>query len=145
MAQAPRKPLEAKVIPGAVEIDPISAMELETQARQEVLLEQQKLAQDAFKEAAKKRIKAELQAASGEDPEALVAIRIDLAPHADRIKIDGIDYHHGMTYNFAPQAVPTILEIMHRTWMHEAEISDTKNRTNAYRKPYDRVLTPNSL
>lgn len=138
-----RKPTpETQLIPGAVELDPTKQLQLEEEAKRELIAEQERLAAEQFKAAAKRRLKAEMQAANGVAPDELVPLLIDLAPHADRIRIDGVEYHHGHTYNFAPEAVSTIKEIMFRTWAHEDEISDRRNRTNAYKRPQAPVLRP---
>ena len=141
MATTPKKPsTTSQIIPGVVELDAKTQLELEEEARLELLAEQTILAEKQFKDKAKKRLKAEMQAAAGVKEEELVPITIDLAPHAQRILIDGVAYYHGHTYNFAPASVPTINEIMWRTWVHEEEISDRRNRSNAYRQPYASVL-----
>ena len=141
MATTPKKPsVETQLIPGAVELDAKTQMDLENEAKAELLAEQTALAEKQFKAAAKKRLKAEMQAANGMKEDELVPVTIDLAPHADKIVIDGVAYYHGMTYNFAPAAVNTINEIMFRTWQHEAEISDRRNRSNAYKHPQAPVI-----
>ena len=141
MASTPKKPsAETQLIPGAVELGTATEMELLAEARAELLAEQQALAEKQFKAAAKRRLKAEMQAAAGVEEEKLVPIQIDLAPHADKILIDGVAYYHGMTYNFAPATVPTIKEIMHRTWRHEEEISNAKNRNAAFRRHASEVI-----
>lgn len=133
-----------QIIPGAVELDPIDEAQIEAEVRQELEAEQLALLKAAKRREMKAKLKREMLAEGGlQEGEEMVAITIDLAPHSNKITIDGVDYHHGVTYNFAPKAVPTILEIMHRTWVHEDEISDRKNRSNAYRKPQAPVLRPN--
>jgi hypothetical protein len=144
MASTPKKPTAETelLIPGAVDIDPARQLEIEAEARAELEAEQLALAEKNFKAAAKKRMKAAMQAAAGLPSDELVQIRIDLAPHSDRIKIDGVEYNQGYTYGFAPEAIPTIMEIMWRTWMHEEEISDRRNRNNAYRRQQSPILRP---
>jgi hypothetical protein len=141
MAPTPKTPTAAKLIPGAVELTSTEQIQLEAEALAEVEAEQKKLAKEQFKKAARDRISAKLQAANGEPEEELVPITIDLAPHSSFIMIDGVRYSHGQTYRFAPASVPTINEIMWRTWTHEAEIKDDKARLNAYRRPHSPRLS----
>ena len=142
MATPPKKPPETQLIPGAIELDAQMQMRLEEEARKELQAEQMALAQKAFKAAAKRRLQTEMAAAAGVKEDELVPIFIELAPYTDCIKIDGIEYSHGRTYNFAPEVVPTILEIIHRTWRHEEEISEAKNRNAAFRRKNPMVVRP---
>ena len=61
--------------------------------------------------------------------ELIEEIEINLAPHSDKIVLDGRQYYHGFKYKFRATVVSTILEIMHRTWAHEREIGGAN--TNA--------------
>lgn len=145
MAKKPTPETEQRLIPGAVEIDPLVQAQIEAEARQELEAEQEALAKESLKRQIKTRLRRELMAQAGmKDGEELVPITIDLAPHADKIRIDGVDYYQGATYNVAPQAVPTFNEIMYRTWWHEEDISDRRGRHNAYRQPYDRKVSAKS-
>lgn len=141
MAKKPTPKETEQIIPGAVEIDPLKQAQIEAEVRAELEAEQQELAEAALKRELKTKLKREMLANAGlNDGEELAPITIDLAPHADKIRIDGVDYYQGHTYNVAPQAIATFNEIMGRTWWHEEDISDRRGRHNAYRKPYDRKL-----
>ena len=132
-----------QIIPGVVELDALTEAQMEAEVRQELEAEQLVLLKASKRREIKAKLKRELLSEAGlQDGEELMPITIDLAPHSNKITIDGVDYHHGVTYNFAPKAVPTILEIMYRTWKHEDEISDRNNRSNAYRKKQAPVLRP---
>jgi len=77
-----RKPTpETQLIPGAVELDPTKQLQLEEEAKQELIAEQERLAAEQFKAAAKRRLKAEMQAANGVAPDGPRPAR---RPHPDR-------------------------------------------------------------
>ena len=46
-------------------------------------------------------------------------ITINLAPHANEIRVDNRIYVHGFTYEIKDEQVPSFNEIMYRTWQHE--------------------------
>lgn len=46
-------------------------------------------------------------------------ITINIAPHADRIRIDNTYYFQGHSYEVRDDQVPTFEEIMFNTWRHE--------------------------
>jgi carboxylesterase type B len=65
--------------------------------------------------------------------------RIDLAPcGGTEIKINGIPYYHGSTYEFRTDLLRSIKEIVARTWDHENNIMGSNE--NAYRVAQDRIL-----
>ena len=100
------------------------------EATEEILQELKDAELKEFKAQEKKRIRAEL----ARDPnDRMTYITIDLAPHADRITIDGQVYFHGHRYEILESAVPTFNDIMHQTWKHENSVHGAND--NAYRKP----------
>ena len=49
-------------------------------------------------------------------------VTMDLAPHSDRLVIDGTVYLHGHTYKRPRHVVNSMREMMMRGWDHEADI-----------------------
>ena len=65
--------------------------------------------------------------------------RIDLAPCGGTdIKVNGVQYVHGETYEFTTDLLRSVKEIVSRTWGHEANIHG--DNENAYKRAQDRVL-----
>jgi carboxylesterase type B len=65
--------------------------------------------------------------------------RIDLAPcGGTEIKINGVPYYHGSTYEFRTDLLRSIKEIVSRTWAHENNIMGSNE--NAYKVAQDRML-----
>src|ERR1700677_1887969 len=65
--------------------------------------------------------------------------RIDLAPcGGTEIKINGVPYYHGSTYEFRTDLLRSIKEIVSRTWAHENNIMDSNE--DAYKVAQDRML-----
>src|SRR6202158_6117198 len=65
--------------------------------------------------------------------------RIDLAPcGGTEIKINGVPYYHGSTYEFRTDLLRSIKEILARTWDHENNIQGSNE--NAYKVAQDRIL-----
>jgi len=65
--------------------------------------------------------------------------RIDLAPcGGTEIRINGVPYYHGSTYEFRTDLLRTVKEIVSRTWDHENNIMGSNE--NVYKVAQDRVL-----
>ena len=65
--------------------------------------------------------------------------RIDLAPCGGiDIRLNGMQYVHGETYEFTTDVLRSVKEIVSRTWGHEANIHGENE--NAYKRAQDRVL-----
>lgn len=65
--------------------------------------------------------------------------RVDLAPCGGiDIRLNGIQYVHGETYEFDTDTLRSVKEIVSRTWGHEANIHGENE--NAYKRAQDRVL-----
>lgn len=65
--------------------------------------------------------------------------RVDLAPCGGvDMRINGIQYVHGETYEFDTDTLRSVKEIVARTWGHEANIHGENE--NAYKRAQDRVL-----
>lgn len=67
-------------------------------------------------------------------------ITLDLAPHSDRLVIDGVIYMQGRSYTVGQRLFDTMREMQSRGWQHQEEI-DGKDR-NFYRKSKTVKLTP---
>jgi carboxylesterase type B len=75
-------------------------------------------------------------AESGKD---LYWYRIDLAPcGGTEVKINGVPYYHGSTYEFETDLLRSIKEIVARTWDHENNIMGANE--NAYKVAQDKML-----
>lgn len=65
--------------------------------------------------------------------------RIDLAPcGGTEIKINGVPYYHGSTYEFRTDLLRSVKEIVARTWDHENNIMGANE--NAYKVAQDKIL-----
>ena len=62
-----------------------------------------------------------------------VEVIIDVAGHAQDIKLDGRPYFHGHTYIVPLSVASTLYDIMGRTWDHEESVGGANQ--NEYRKP----------
>jgi hypothetical protein len=73
-------------------------------------------------------------AKQGESEDGLVPIFIDLPAVSECVRLDGVAFYPGRTYNVTPQVRDVINEIMHRGREHEDSISGKTAKENAYRK-----------
>ena len=74
-----------------------------------------------------------------EDGRDLYWYRIDLAPcGGTEVKINGVPYYHGSTYEFETDLLRSIKEIVARTWDHENNIMGANE--NVYKVAQDRIL-----
>lgn len=74
-----------------------------------------------------------------EDGKDLYWYRIDLSPCGGTdIKINGVPYYHGSTYEFGTDLLRSIKEIVARTWAHENNIHGANE--NVYKVAQDRML-----
>ena len=71
------------------------------------------------------------------------SVLIDVAGHADGIRLDGKFYQHGTSFKFNAHQARTVREIMARTWEHEHTIGGA-NR-DVYRAPQNRMVTPHGV
>lgn len=108
------------------------------EAQAEVAEELRAKAAEALKAEYAKRIRQSLI-----PDEKLEPILIDLAGHADRIRLDSVEYFHGSTYYMPLAMRQTVNEIMANTWKHEREIGGANS--NMYRQPLERTLRPSDL
>lgn len=103
--------------------------EIEIETKQKVAADYKaKLMSDAKRKALLK------DALPGQDADGLVPVFVDLPKVSEAIRLDGISYYHGHTYNVTPQVRDVINEAMFRGRAHEDEINGRTN-SNEYRKP----------
>lgn len=105
-------------------------------------------ATDEHKEQIKLRVKSAFKAAKkkalagdAEVDEPTRHIVLDLAPHAERITLDGRVFFHGGTYEVTDSVYRTLSEIQSRGWAHENEVGNANQ--GAYRRPRHTVIGPN--
>lgn len=55
-------------------------------------------------------------------------LTVNLPPHADKIYIDGHNYHHGGTYVVSQKHYESAIDIMARAWDHEHDVSGQSRR-----------------
>ena len=83
------------------------------------------------------------EARSAYDPSLLMEdVLIDLPGHAVHILLDGVQFMHGMVYEVPQPVAQTINEIVHRAWLHEAEIGGANRQF--YQQPRHIQLTRRS-
>jgi hypothetical protein len=80
------------------------------------------------------------------DREGYSFLTVNLAPHASEIRIDGVIYFHGYTYEVKDAQLQTFYEIMHRTWQHERSTGGANIHAGG-RVPFGstRQLSPNGM
>ena len=71
--------------------------------------------------------------------ESLVDIEINLAPNAECLTVNGVQYWHGRTYKVDPGLARTLNEMSFRTWQHERSINGANE--NQYRRPLHHRLS----
>lgn len=109
------------------------------------IAEAKKVARDrlekAMKEAEKDRLVAEemerLRREEGKrtgnpDRDELVRVTIDVAEYADRLVINGFEYHNGYSYDVPRHVYESMRETMYRTHLLQRELDD-KDLTQFYR------------
>lgn len=73
--------------------------------------------------------------------EQYIHLTIDIAPFLPHIMIDGVQYFHGYPYDVERSRAIVLFEQMQRSWLHQDEI-DGRGKTEAYRRPQNRMLGP---
>lgn len=56
-----------------------------------------------------------------ETDEDVESVTINVAPHADRITLDGVIYFANRTYDFPKRIADTVRDIISQTWRHEQQ------------------------
>ena len=109
---------------------------LREEAKKSVFAEMEQDARDAyFKQAMAEARRAQVPA------DQMLHVMIDAAPFLPHIMIDGVMYFHGYGYDVPQNQALVLYEQMQRSWQHQDEI-DGRGRTEAYRRPQNRVLGP---
>lgn len=119
---------------------------LEAEAKKELQAEiKEQLAAD-YKERVKaeerRKIRFVKDTAGLDNPE---QVTIELPSFADRITLDGVVYLHGYSYKFGKAKAAAVREIMHRAWMHQAEIDGKDMNEFLGRKKYLSTLGPKGV
>lgn len=120
-------------------LSPEDKQAIAKRAESVVAKEAKQAAEDAYFEAELERQRKAMAPVDAQDRE----IVIDLAPHSDRIMVDGVIFFHGQRYSVSAQLYPTLKEIMARGWEHEQEVGGA-NR-DAYRPLSGAVLGPRGV
>lgn len=109
----------------------------EKEATEEHLELVREKAKKIFKEKHRRRL------LSKSDPnEGMRDIFLDLAPHSDKIMLDGTQYFHGTTYHVTKAVYDTLAEVMSRGWDHEREVGNANQKQ--YKAPRNLTITPRS-
>ena len=113
------KPVAAEEF--SVELTEKEKLAIEKEARAEVLKTMKADAKEAFKEAAKKRIEADMMFSAGKDDkgEDLGTIDLYLASTPKYIMLDGAVYHSGRTYTKKKSVIAVLADQMDRGWRQE--------------------------
>ncbi len=95
---------------------------LEKEARTEVAKEAKEKKKQAFKDAAKDRMKAQALFRDGKDHTGadVETITLDLAPAQHFICLDGTKYYHGRTYSLSQNVMAVVKDIAYRGWKEES-------------------------
>lgn len=133
---APRKSEPRKIPTDMSLLSKEDRVALKAEARKSVLEEMAQDARDAyFKQAMNEARRAQIPA------DQMLHVMIDAAPFLPHIMIDGTMYFHGYGYDVPQNQALVLYEQMQRSWQHQDEI-DGRGRTEAYRRPQNRVLGP---
>lgn len=69
---------------------------------------------------------------TGVETEELVeSVTINVAPHADRVILDGVNYLAGRTYDMPKAKADSVRDIIAQTWKHEAQTGGAYSYGNA--------------
>lgn len=131
MAKRPRKvPVKPELLTADVRA------ELDKQAQASVVEEMTQAARDAYFAEKMEELRREHVPA-----DQMTHVLIDVAPYVNCIMIEGVQYFHGYTYEVPQRCAAVLYEQMWRSWSHQDEI-DGRGRSEAYRRPQNRVLGP---
>ena len=97
---------------------------VEKQVRAELRAREKKRLLAEYHNTLMRRLTGEVDVQHEMDDETFVQYTLDLAPHADRIILDGRHYMHGQTYEFNSHQLRTVKDIEHNTWKHERSVQD---------------------
>ncbi len=92
----------------------------------------------SIKAAAKKKALLK-DAKEGEDGDGLIPVFIDLPSVSECIRLDGVAFYPGRTYNVLPEVRAVLEEIMFKGQAHEDEVSGRKDSNFGRRKRNDRA------
>lgn len=136
------RPRKAGLKVSAEDLELLSAAEiatLEHEAEVEAIDEHK----DKIKASVRAKFKAakvrELRGITDEEDE-MRTILLDLAPHSDRITLDGKVFFHGQSYTVPRDVFGVLNECMARGWQHEDEVGNANQKS--YRRPRELRIGP---
>lgn len=120
----------------SVELTEAEKLQLEKEARAEVLKQMKLSESKRFKAAAKQRIQAEMLFRSAKDATGgdLCTVSLMLASHPKFIMLDGAVYHSGRKYSVTKPVASVLLDQMHRGWEQEYARISSEERGNLKRQ-----------
>ena len=120
---------------------------IEKEAAEEVALELKEQKRADYKAQAKSKLKKQELFRHGRDDEGeeTEPVTINLASHSPYIRLDSAVYYHGMTYRLNRAKAQVIKDVMHRTWLHDAEINGLDMNQFMGRQKYASVISPANL
>jgi hypothetical protein len=116
--------------------------DIELQAEIELAKELKAEEVKRFKEEAKARLKKDkmFELGKDEDGEDTESVHINLGDSSNYIRLDGTVYIQGKAYKVSRAKAATLKDIMHRTWLHDHEISGKDMNTFYGRRPQARTI-----
>lgn len=135
------------VRPLNVQLSEKEKLAIEAEARADLEKELKAEQKKIFKDAVKRRLKAERQFTNGtsEPGDGSLTITLDLAPAQHFICLDGARYYHGKTYTLPINKVQSINDMAFRGWKEEsARLGEDMNAFYGRRK-MQTVLGPQGL
>jgi hypothetical protein len=125
-----------------IELSAIEKAELEKQAREVIREEKKKRLKKEYLEILMRRLSGDVDIQHEQDEEEFVDYTIDLAPHADKIRLDNIIYFHGQTYKLNIHQLRTVQDIVAQTWRHERTIGNANRDFYIPPKRSNLVISP---
>lgn len=119
-------------VPVSFELTESEKIEIEAEARADVEKELKAQKRKEFKDAAKRRLKAQSLVRDGVDEtgESVATIFLDLAPAQHFISLDGSRYYHGRTYTLPIGKIQAINDMAYRG--HKEESARLGEDMNAF-------------
>lgn len=133
-----RKPLPEKYVAGASLLDEEDLEALREEAREAVL-------EDLRADERKKMLKGLMKEERGRfvPEETTVWVLVNLPGHSKELKIDGVAYHQGRSYEVPEKMAASMRDNMARAWEHEDVVGGV-NRDN-YRPVRETVISPHGV
>jgi len=123
----PEQPVE-----GLLTAEDLARVEKEAQAEVDQQIKARALKRAKEQAVIRAKVAAGLLPRTADEPE--VTVRIDVAKFAPNVILDQRIYWHGYSYKVPSGVARTLLEIMHRTHGHEAEVQGRSRFESAQRQ-----------